>query len=357
MLSLSDALSSSFSYYLLFLTTICSCEALLFRLLSRGASSCTIFPFPLLLLETHHCLANAATMAAQGLDAQTLYAVIKLQLDELKLLGRSSKGKGREGEAPADFELVLELYKAEMASCALVSADSSMCRSIARAVLLDCRDIDEAAHEELQSSMLDNALFPPRCCRKPIPLDPNRKFLAAELAGQFQAKKIEFKTKHRTYCHRPECLTFVPPKFIHGEVATCVSCQRRTCTICKDASHTGDCPRDESVQEVLQLAQANGWQRCYSCRCVVELDHGCNHMRTFATSDRKAEADLAMHELQQKGQFAKFTDFITKFTNNADILGYNNASRVRELRTKVSNDIKTGLKYQINSLEDDDFDG
>lgn len=330
-------------------------------------------------------------MAAQGLDAKTLHVVIKLQLDELELLGQSSNGKGRKGEAAADFDLALELYRAEMASCALALADSSMCRSIARAVSLDRPAIDEAAREELQerrdrelalrlagqsgysqdadepnlnpdqgsvspdeelirrlaslymtldddgsdmpnepessswaqsrklskppipttecvgcgnaypvtdvahcpcshhycrgclaslfrASMLDEALFPPRCCREPIPLDPNRHFLAAELAGQFQAKKIEFETKDRTYCHRPECSTFVPPQFIHGDVATCVSCQRRTCAICKGASHVGDCPRDEAAQEVLRLAQANGWQRCYSCRRVVELDHGCNHM-------------------------------------------------------------------------------
>ncbi|KAK4243236.1 hypothetical protein C7999DRAFT_36445 [Corynascus novoguineensis] len=53
-----------------------------------------------------------------------------------------------------------------------------------------------------QASMLDEALFPPRCCREPILLDPNRKFLTAELAGQFQAKKVEFETKDRMYCHR-----------------------------------------------------------------------------------------------------------------------------------------------------------
>lgn len=85
-------------------------------------------------------------MAAQGLDAQTLHAVIQLQL-----LGRSSKGKGREGDAAADFDLALELYKAEVALCALALDDSSMCRSIARAVSSDRHIIEEAVSEELQA--------------------------------------------------------------------------------------------------------------------------------------------------------------------------------------------------------------
>ena len=344
-------------------------------------------------------------MAAQGLDAQTLHAVIQLQLDELELLGRSSKGKGREGDAAADFDLALELYKAEVALCALALDDSSMCRSIARAVSSDRHVIEEAVGEELQArrdrefalqlsgqsghcqpadesnlppnwnqdsvvdpgdgelierlaalymtptwtneddrggstsdqpessswaqsrkpaptkppvptteciscgdahpatdvarcpcshhycrgclanlfraAMLDEALFPPRCCREPIPLEAIRKFLGAELAGQFQAKKLEFETTDRTDCHRPECSAFVPPQFVRGDVATCIRCRHRTCALCKGAEHAGHCPRDEAAQEVLRLAAANGWQRCYSCQRVVELDHGCNHMSMF----------------------------------------------------------------------------
>ena len=50
------------------------------------------------------------------------------------------------------------------------------------------------------------------------------------------------------------------------------------CAICKGALRVGNCPRDEAAQQELRLAQANGWQRCYSCRRVVELNYGCNHM-------------------------------------------------------------------------------
>ncbi len=40
------------------------------------------------------------------------------------------------------------------------------------------------------------------------------------------AKKIEFETKHQTYCHQLEYSILVPPRFIHRDVATCVTCQR-----------------------------------------------------------------------------------------------------------------------------------
>ncbi|KAL2808002.1 hypothetical protein BJX63DRAFT_410661, partial [Aspergillus granulosus] len=69
---------------------------------------------------------------------------------------------------------------------------------------------------------------------------------------------------------------------INGEVATCPDCGHTTCTNCKGRVHTGDCPNDTSMQQLLATAQENGWQRCYSCWRMVELDHVCNHM-TFVT--------------------------------------------------------------------------
>lgn len=127
-------------------------------------------------------------------------------------------------------------------------------------------------------SMSDESLYPPRCCRQVIPLDPNRHFLPPSLVGQFLAKKIELLDPNRTYCHQPKCSIYIPVQFVQGEVGCCPRCYRRTCVICKGASHEGDCPQDQGAQELLHIAAENGWQRCYSCRRVVELDHGCNHM-------------------------------------------------------------------------------
>ena len=52
-----------------------------------------------------------------------------------------------------------------------------------------------------------------------------------------------------------------------------------TCSFCKGASHNGlECPKDEATKTVLAVARQAGWTRCYQCRTMIELTHGCYHM-------------------------------------------------------------------------------
>ncbi|WKT54450.1 hypothetical protein QSH57_005034 [Fusarium oxysporum f. sp. vasinfectum] len=111
----------------------------------------------------------------------------------------------------------------------------------------------------VRSSFQDESLFPPKCCRQTIPVEQGRWF-SPQLVGQFRAKNLEFGTPNRTYCSEPSCSTFIPPVFIDGP------------------HHIGVCPSDTASQQVLQLADQNGWQQCYSCYRVVELETGCYHM-------------------------------------------------------------------------------
>ncbi|KAG6138125.1 hypothetical protein E4U28_004300 [Claviceps purpurea] len=124
----------------------------------------------------------------------------------------------------------------------------------------------------------DESLFPPRCCQEPIPLDLIKPFLSATLLGAYEAKKLEHETPDKTYCHVRTCSAFVPPAFVKDDVATCVKCQSKTCTMCKGEMHTNDCPADTLTADFLQVATEKGWQRCYSCRRMVGLDTGCNHI-------------------------------------------------------------------------------
>lgn len=129
------------------------------------------------------------------------------------------------------------------------------------------------------TALNDDSLFPPRCCGQPIPIGIGHfGFLSMEIVGEFRAKELELETPNRTYCHEPTCSRFIPPQFVQDEVGTCVRCRVRTCTLCKGPTHENECPEDEAAQELLRLAEAKRWQRCYACHGVVELDHGCNHM-------------------------------------------------------------------------------
>ncbi|KAK8217970.1 hypothetical protein IWZ01DRAFT_562835, partial [Phyllosticta capitalensis] len=130
-----------------------------------------------------------------------------------------------------------------------------------------------------RASVQDESLFPPRCCRQRIPLTTVRVFLNSGTANYFEEKAPEFETPNRTYCHVKRCSAWIPPRNIRDEVGTCPKCATTTCTICKQASHgTGDCPRDEGTNELLEIAALNGWQRCFRCRRMIMLSTGCHHM-------------------------------------------------------------------------------
>ncbi|KAG9636354.1 hypothetical protein KCU64_g14621, partial [Aureobasidium melanogenum] len=128
----------------------------------------------------------------------------------------------------------------------------------------------------------DESLYPPKCCDREIVFDNVKTLLDDKLVARYAEKKIEYDTEptKRTYCSGANCNTFVPDTGIQDEVATCPDCGKRTCTICKEAAHRGDCPKDEDTQSLLELADNEGWQRCYNTKChrVVALTVGCNHI-------------------------------------------------------------------------------
>ena len=128
------------------------------------------------------------------------------------------------------------------------------------------------------NSITDEALFPPRCCRQPLPLESAKPYLGGAFIREFEKKTLEFESTNRTYCAHPTCSSFICPVNIEEEVAGCPDCGTTTCVLCKSFSHGGDCPNDTATQQVLETARQEGWQRCYSCRRVIELNIGCNHI-------------------------------------------------------------------------------
>jgi hypothetical protein len=134
--------------------------------------------------------------------------------------------------------------------------------------------------ELFQLALVDEAYFPPRCCGQPIPIDSASELLSSGLISRFHEKDIEFNTKDRTYCHINSCSAFIPPNVgIVEDAATCPRCEAKTCATCKAAFHEGeDCPENPATQELIRMAEEEGWQRCFLCRRLVELSTGCNHI-------------------------------------------------------------------------------
>lgn len=124
----------------------------------------------------------------------------------------------------------------------------------------------------------DETLFPLRCCSEPIPQSLVAGEMTAEELETFECAEIEFSTTDRTYCSNVDCGRFIPPNQITAGRAECGHCDRSTCSMCKNVFHLDDCPADPALQEVLALAEAEGWRRCYHCRVIVQLSGGCFHM-------------------------------------------------------------------------------
>ncbi|KAF1734306.1 hypothetical protein CRV24_005843 [Beauveria bassiana] len=132
-----------------------------------------------------------------------------------------------------------------------------------------------------KASTTDESLFPPRCCKEPISLDDVEKWLPKELLIEFEDKEDEFTSADRTYCSNVNCSKFISPYHIHDGLGYCEACDVWTCTFCKGAEHDGACPDDPYKKEILAVAKENGWQQCYRCQHLVELNHGCNHIKLY----------------------------------------------------------------------------
>jgi hypothetical protein len=144
------------------------------------------------------------------------------------------------------------------------------------------------------SSLADEPLFPPRCCREPIPTEVIETHLTADQIVEFRKRLVEYNTTDRTYCHVPTCSAFIPPDHIFGSEGLCPRCFNWTCVLCKGKDHLGGCPGDSATEHVLRLTEEQGWKRCYNCHRVIELTIGCNHM----SKDRLTSLDISPSPFQ-----------------------------------------------------------
>ena len=126
--------------------------------------------------------------------------------------------------------------------------------------------------------------MPSKCCTSdPIPLRAVAKLFPNRWKKKWNRKYEENTTKNRVYCPANKCGEWVRPediKMVKGKkYGICRKCKTKVCGTCNAKWHGArDCPTDAETNALLETAREAGWQRCYSCRTLVELKEGCNHM-------------------------------------------------------------------------------
>ena len=128
--------------------------------------------------------------------------------------------------------------------------------------------------------------MPPRCCTQDhIPLKFVERLFAEDFKRLWNKKYEEYTTSNRVYCPSRGCGEWIKPSRIKMDarvgrkVATCKLCHTKVCVLCNCEWHgRKDCPNDEETKRFVAVAKEKGWQRCYSCKAMVELKEGCNHM-------------------------------------------------------------------------------
>ncbi|KAF1983612.1 hypothetical protein K402DRAFT_337830, partial [Aulographum hederae CBS 113979] len=145
-------------------------------------------------------------------------------------------------------------------------------------------------------STVDPEQMPPRCCdpQHPIDIHSVARLFDKDFKLLFNKKKDEFTTQNKLYCPKPQCAEWIPPSsitFHRGrssarKKATCLKCSTDVCGDCGLKWHPGtNCEQDKETVKLMKLAKDEGWQRCYSCRAVVQLSEGCNHMKCRCTAE------------------------------------------------------------------------
>ena len=139
----------------------------------------------------------------------------------------------------------------------------------------------------MEASLATHDGFPPKCCKIPIAFVTVAKNVSTAIFSRYSARQTEIKNATAVYCGNQECGVKIKKDKINGLRATCVTCERDTCTQCRDTfpqrvhgRHVGHvCKKDKAREQVLALAKEEGWQTCYQCGNMVALNFGCHHMK------------------------------------------------------------------------------
>lgn len=133
------------------------------------------------------------------------------------------------------------------------------------------------------TSLESETQWPAKCCLNTIPSSSILPHIDGPTKNKFREREAEWSIPagDRIYCAQPSCSTWIPAKYVNTQLhsAKCPKCAQKACTICRGEFHNGnDCPQDPNLQATIDLAEMEGWKRCYSCHALVEHNNGCRHM-------------------------------------------------------------------------------
>src|ERR1700733_5800323 len=137
----------------------------------------------------------------------------------------------------------------------------------------------------ITTAVQTESLFPPKCCLTEIPLKTVLSALDNEQRDNYKQKAAEWAQppEKRWYCPEPKCAKWIAPSKIHHSrmsAQKCPHCRTKICGMCRGLGHeeNTNCPQDFGMNAMLDLAETEGWRRCYNCRSLVEKTSGCRHM-------------------------------------------------------------------------------
>ncbi|KAJ5217043.1 hypothetical protein N7468_010051 [Penicillium chermesinum] len=173
---------------------------------------------------------------------------------------------------PAYRPQVLEIKK-ECTGCLEMTEDIMFEGACGHSFCLAC------VRQLLLGATTNEEMYPPRCCGTPVSPATIMRVLNYQELRAFCEKAMEWTSKERLYCANPACSKFISGSNIKDQIGTCKDCNTQTHLVCRSIAHPGiDCPDDDALQGVLELASAEEWRRCNNCRAMVELHYGCNHI-------------------------------------------------------------------------------
>ena len=148
-----------------------------------------------------------------------------------------------------------------------------------------CHKYCSACFSQLVNTAITNEdTFPPQCCLQEIPRATLRLHLSSRQMTDFDQKSLEYAVSigSRYYCARPDCARWINTRMSQtsGGILKCTYCSFHTCGFCRGPQHAEgeDCSHDYGLDATLEAAERAGWQRCYNCRAMVELNTGCRHI-------------------------------------------------------------------------------